>query len=248
MLERSVDVRKKRSLKGYAWGTDAALPRILPFALFMAFLMLNSLLQGLGTLSPALAPVCDVLALWLYPVRIAAVLAALCYAWPAYRESTGRAFAHGGEIGLAIGMGGLVYVAWVRMEWPWAMQGSTTGYNPFQAGVGLGMFLAAIRLFGAVVVVPIMEELFWRSWLIRYLVSPQFISIRLGMFTPLSCLVTMVLFGLEHHLWLAGMMAGLIYNCLLYTTGRLWPCILAHAVTNLLLGLQVLLTGEWRWW
>jgi len=56
-----------------------------------------------------------------------------------------------------------------------------------------------------------------------------------------------VLFGLEHHLWLAGMMAGAVYTLLLYTTRRLWPCILAHAITNLMLGAHVLMTGEWRW-
>ncbi|MBI3392868.1 MAG: CPBP family intramembrane metalloprotease [Nitrospirae bacterium] len=43
-------------------------------------------------------------------------------------------------------------------------------------------------------------------------------------------------------------MAGVAYNLLLYRTGRLWPCILAHGVTNLLLAVHVLATGEWKWW
>jgi CAAX prenyl protease-like protein len=149
---------------------------------------------------------------------------------------------------MVIVVGVLVYVAWVRMDWSWAMQGQPTGYNPFQAGTGMGVVLAAIRIFGAGVVVPVMEELFWRSFLIRYLVTPTFTMVRLGTFTPLSFGATVVLFGLEHHLWLAGMLAGAAYNLLLYKTHRLWPCILAHAITNLLLGIHVLLTGEWHWW
>jgi CAAX prenyl protease-like protein len=93
-----------------------------------------------------------------------------------------------------------------------------------------------------------MEELFWRSFLLRYLIASPFTAVRLGTFTPLSFGATVILFGLEHHLWLAGMVAGVAYTLVLYTTHCLWPCILAHAITNLLLGIHVLLTGEWQWW
>ncbi len=112
----------------------------------------------------------------------------------------------------------------------------------------MGTVLASIRLFGAAVVVPIMEELFWRSFLIRWVINPDFEKVPIGTFTLASCAATVVLFGLEHQLWLAGMMAGAAYNVLLYKTGRLWPCILAHATTNFILGAHVLMTAEWRWW
>jgi len=152
----------------------------------------------------------------------------------------------------------VVYLAWVRMDWSWATLGQGAGYNPWQAGASVGALLAAVRLCGAAVVVPIMEELFWRSFLLRFIitlfpegktnVTPEFTSIPLGTFTPISFVVTVVLFGSEHTLWLAGMMAGVIYNLLLYKTHRLWPCVLAHGVTNLLLGVHVLITQEWHWW
>jgi CAAX prenyl protease-like protein len=170
------------------------------------------------------------------------------YFWPAYQELRDKVCASAGEALLVLVVGGLVYVAWVRMDWSWAMQGQPAGYNPFQAAAGAGIILAGIRIFGAAVVVPVMEELFWRSFLIRYLVTPTFTTVRLGTFTPVSCGVTIVLFGLEHHLWLAGMMAGAAYNLVLYKTRRLWPCILAHAITNLCLGIHVLVSGEWHWW
>jgi CAAX protease family protein len=60
--------------------------------------------------------------------------------------------------------------------------------------------------------------------------------------------VTLILFAVEHDRWLAGLMAGAAYTMLLYWTQRLWPCILAHGLTNLLLGVHVLLTHDWRYW
>jgi CAAX prenyl protease-like protein len=224
------------------------MPRILPFALFMGFIALEALLRWAAGLTSAADVSMAAVFLWLYPLRLAVVLAALVYLWPAYEELRDKVCLSFGEALLVLVVGGLVYVAWVRMDWPWAMQGQPTGYKPLQAGAAAGTLLASLRLIGAVVVVPIMEELFWRSFLIRYLVTPTFTTVRLGTFTLWSFGATVVLFGLEHHLWLAGMMAGAIYNLLLYKTRRLWPCILAHATTNLLLGMHVLVTGEWHWW
>jgi len=134
------------------------------------------------------------------------------------------------------------------MDFSWATQGQASGYNPFQAGAGFGLVLAGIRLLGASLVVPFMEEIFWRSFIIRYIISTDFRAVPIGKFTLASFLISVVLFGVEHHFWLAGMMAGAIYNLLLYKTGRIWPCILAHTVTNLALGVHVLITKEWIWW
>ena len=224
------------------------IPRILPFAAYLAFLALGGGIAWLSRTVPVLAPWSAVADLWLYPVKTAVVLGILAYYWRDFTELKGKAFADGKEVILALAIGLLVYVAWVRMDWPWAMQGNPEGYDPFKAGAGVGGLLAGVRIFGAAVVVPIMEEIFWRSFLIRYLISPRFETIRLGTFTPFSFFGTLVLFGLEHNLWLAGRMAGGGYTFLLYRTGRLWPCILAHATTNLVLGIHVLITSEWKWW
>ncbi|GIX46389.1 MAG: CAAX prenyl protease-related protein [Candidatus Tectimicrobiota bacterium] len=212
----------------------------------MAFLALEELLAWLGG-EQAVWPR-ERLSLWLYPVKTAAVLLALAGFWRRYDELRGRPWQDGGEALLTLAVGVGVYVAWVRMDWPWAVQGQPAGYDPFRAGATAGTVLAAIRLFGAAAVVPVMEELFWRSFLLRYLVSARFATVALGTFTWPSFLITVVLFGLEHHYWLAGLLAGVAYTLLLYRTRRLWPCVLAHALTNLLLGVHVLLTGEWHWW
>jgi len=214
-------------------------PRILPFAAYMAFIGISALL-----------PSATFLELWLYPIKIMVVLGLLIFFWASYHELQRPIVSNGEEATLAIGVGLVVYALWVRMDWPWAMQGeATAGYNPFQEGATVGLILAAIRVFGASVVVPVMEELFWRSFLIRWIINPDaFEKVPLGLFTLGSFAATVILFGLEHNLWLAGMMAGAIYNGLLYQTKRLWPCVIAHATTNLMLGIHVLLTQEWQWW
>ena len=188
------------------------------------------------------------LEVWIYPFKTLLVGGLLVLFWPRLYELKVPilvSWKEGLQI-LAVGM--LVYILWVRMDWPWAIQGELKGYDPFQVGLNLGWLLAGIRLFGASVVVPIMEELFWRSFLIRWIVNARFESVPFGTFTLGSFLVTVVLFGLEHNLWLAGMMAGAAYNLLFYWTRRLWPCVLAHALTNFVLGVHVLVTQEWRWW
>ena len=106
----------------------------------------------------------------------------------------------------------------------------------------------SIRLFGAVVIVPIMEELFWRSFLLRYLINTEFKQVTLGTFNWFSLVWTVLLFGQEHQRWLAGIGAGILYTLLLYRTKSLSACILAHAITNLALGIYVLLTGHWEYW
>jgi CAAX protease family protein len=224
------------------------IPRILPFAAYMTFLALAEGVAWLPQAVPALASWGPVVDLWLYPLKTTVVLVALAYFWPRYEELKGRTFGGVGEALFAVATGILVYLAWVRMDWSWAMQGAPAGYDPFRAGEGPGIALVVVRILGAALVVPVMEELFWRSFLLRYLINSRFETVRLGTVTPFSGLTTIVLFGVEHHLWLAGMLAGAVYTFVLYRTGRLWPCILAHAVTNLALGIHVLVTGEWQWW
>jgi len=63
-----------------------------------------------------------------------------------------------------------------------------------------------------------------------------------------ALLISSIVFGIEHGLWLAGIIAGLAYGWLYIRSGNLWLPIFAHAVTNLLLGAWVLATGQWHFW
>ena len=143
----------------------------------------------------------------------------------------------------------LVFVLWVNMDWDFATMGDLRGFDPFLNANASGRNLLIFsRLFGAALVVPVMEELFWRSFLLRYIVHTNFISVRIGTYTLSSLLIGSVLFGLEHNLVLAGIMAGIAYSLLLYWTKSIYQCILAHGVTNLALGIYVLQTGYWQFW
>ncbi|GJL54572.1 MAG: CAAX prenyl protease-related protein [Nitrospirales bacterium] len=221
-------------------------PRILPFAVYMGFIAFSSMLAMFlptGDQSQALE-------LWLYPVKVLVVGGLLVFFWSRFEELKSPMVENLTEGLSIVGIGVLVYVLWVRMDWSWAIQGEMIGYNPFafEHDRSVAMALVGGRLFGASIVVPVMEELFWRSFLIRWIIDNRFNVVPLGTFTLGSFAATVVLFGLEHNLWLAGMMAGALYNALLYRTRRLWPCILAHGLTNFMLGIHVLVTEEWQWW
>jgi CAAX prenyl protease-like protein len=106
-----------------------------------------------------------------------------------------------------------------------------------------------LRTAGATVVVPIVEELFWRGWLMRWLVTPKFREIPFGAFTPSAFWIVAVLFASEHgSYWEVGLAAGIVYNWWAVRTRSLADCILAHAVTNGILSAYVLLSGQWQYW
>ena len=135
------------------------------------------------------------------------------------------------------------------MDWGFATFGEIPGFNPgvYEDSAVRSMMILA-RLGGAVLVVPLMEEIFWRSFLIRYAIDSDFTRVALGRFTWFSFIVITILFGLEHHLFLAGMLAGALFNLVLYMTRSIMQCIVSHAVTNLALGIYVLQTGQWHFW
>ena len=198
--------------------------------------------QGMLTLEPSTL-------YYLYPVKAVAVALLLFAYRGAYHELSWGQLANLKLSAAAVLIGLLTFVIWIRTDWTIAVAGPPQGFDPglLPAGaVRLGM--TASRVAGAVLVVPLMEELFWRSFLLRYLVDPDFESVPLGRFSWFSFLTATLLFGLEHNLILAGMIAGAIYSALLYKTRSLSQCVLAHAVTNLALAGYVLYTGSWYFW
>ena len=109
------------------------------------------------------------------------------------------------------------------------------------------MFIVA-RVLGASIVVPPLEEVFYRSFLYRYVANHDFSSVPLGQFRPTPFLVAAVVFGFAHREWLAGILCGFAYQCLVCRKKRLGDAMTAHAVTNFLLGLWVAWKGAWNFW
>ena len=221
--------------------------RALPFALFMAFIALDEALQLAARWHWLSVP--QTVTYYLYPVKTVAVAGLLLKYRGIYQELRLRDLAQAKTTLAVVLIGLLTCVLWVSCDATLALAGAPRGFNPTLLPEGpVRLLMTATRVAGAVLVVPLMEELFWRSFLLRYLVDADFDSVPLGRFTWSSFLITTVLFGLEHHLVLAGMAAGAIYNVILYRTRSLAQCVLAHAVTNLALACYVLYTAKWYFW
>lgn len=150
----------------------------------------------------------------------------------------------------ALAAGLLVLFLWVVPEQLLPQLGSPPGFNPYSFGWPPRAVpgLIAIRLAGAALVVPVMEELFWRSFIMRYAINPDFRTVPLGTFTIFSFTATVLLFGLEHFRVIQGILAGIIYALLVIRQKTLKGSILAHATTNLGLGIYVLFTHNWLFW
>jgi CAAX prenyl protease-like protein len=216
----------------------AAWVRILPFAAYLFFIVAGDVLERLGVAASSL--------LWLYPLKIAAVALLLALFWRRYEEL--RPFRLSSTQALtALAIGVLVLVLWVSLDAGWMIIGSPSGFDPHRQG-RIDWLLVAIRIVGAALVVPVMEELFWRSFLMRWIVAPNFESVEPSQLGFKSFIITVLLFGFEHNLWLAGIVAGAAYSLLYMRHRTLWSPILAHAVTNGLLGLWVVRTGNWSYW
>jgi CAAX prenyl protease-like protein len=128
-----------------------------------------------------------------------------------------------------------------------SITGTLTSSMPAEArSDGLVLTLRIVR---AALLVPILEELFWRGWLPRFLDAKDFRTLPLGHFSTTSFVATVLLFAAEHGpFWEVGLLAGIVYNVWMQHTRSLGDLMLAHGLTNLLLGLFVLQTGRWEFW
>jgi CAAX prenyl protease-like protein len=100
-----------------------------------------------------------------------------------------------------------------------------------------------------VVIVPIVEELFWRAWLMRWAISPDFEKVPLGSYSAFAFWITAILFASEHGpYWDVGLITGIIYNAWMIRTKSVADCILMHAVTNGILSGYVIATAQWQYW
>ena len=165
----------------------------------------------------------------------------------------------------AVVTGVVVFVVWVGLD-PivptqqeiWVKLGlsrspaiPTPVWNPFvQFGslTALGWFFVTVRVLGSSLVVPPLEEVFYRSFLYRWIARPDFASVPLGQFAWKPFLFTALIFGFAHNEWLAGILCAATYQGLVCRRKRLGDAITAHAITNFLLGVWVVCRGAWHFW
>jgi uncharacterized protein len=171
------------------------------------------------------------------------VAGTLIYFWKFYNQEIKFSFSW-----LAVISGVIVFFIWVLPEghYPQLMHSE---FNPYKQASGYGVyFVITFRMIGATLVVPLMEELFWRSFALRFAIQSDFKSVPLGQFSWFSFILISILFGFEHERWLVGIFAGMIYSGLLYRNKNLFDPILSHAITNFLLGIYVVSTQQWSFW
>lgn len=226
--------------------TDTNLAYCLPFVIFAALFAGVWLLDGrFGEDAP----------IWLrepaflvYPLQTVATGAALlyfrrCYALPRLTLMT---------TGLALAAAALVFVVWLAPFYVFKQPERLEGFNPrvLAENPAFFWFTMIMRFVRLVIVVPLMEEIFWRGWLQRRLIEEDVDEVPIGKFTWLSYGGVALFFGLAHwpaDFWPA-VVTGLIWNALIIRTRSITCCALSHAVINLALGIWILCTGQWGYW
>jgi CAAX prenyl protease-like protein len=148
--------------------------------------------------------------------------------------------------GMAILLGTIIFALWIGLEGRFpTIYSSNIHYDPTNFTREVMMLLILIRLLGSVLVAPIIEELFIRSFLMRYIIDPDWEKVPIGIYTFSSFLIVTLFFGFSHFRWLPGVITAALLNLLLYKKKNIIPCIVAHASANLFLLIYVVHTNSW---
>lgn len=214
--------------------------RVLPFAVFIVLLVLRAVWPQEG-------PLAAVDTRWLYALQAGGAALLLAYGWRSYCELSAPPSWRQAVLGLVVGVA--VWWLWTTLDAPWMRTTSEAApFRPVDEDGRLIWGLLAVRALGAVLVVPLIEELFWRGWLMRWLEHHDFLAVEPQRIGLRAIVLSNVLFALAHHEWFVAALAGLAYSWLYRRTGSLWCAVLAHAVTNGLLAVWVVLGGHWAYW
>jgi CAAX prenyl protease-like protein len=213
-------------------GWPAAL-RVAPFVIFVL------ITAGQGKLGPESA-------YWLYLIKTVLGAAMIFVLRPLIAEMR---WAFSWEA-VVVGVG--IFAVWVGLDpfYPKMFSAAATGnpHQQFGENSGLAWFFIAVHIVGMTIVVPPIEEIFYRSFLYRYLAKPDFMSVPLNRFVPIPFIVTAAVFGISHNEWLAGIICGAAYQWLVLRKNRLGDAMTAHAITNFLLGAWIVWKGAWNFW
>ncbi len=218
--------------------SSTSLRYIAPFVIFLALITLGAIPPFNSTLAA------------LFRLVLLAVVCVVC--WPP-------------ELSIApryplttIAIGAAVFVLWIAPDLAFPGYRKTILFSNAIVGhlhSSLGAealqnpWMLSWRTLRAIVIVPVVEELFWRGWLMRWLINADFQKVPLGAYTPFSFWITAILFASEHGpYWDVGLITGLIYNAWMIRTKSVSSCILMHAVTNAVLSAYVISYAQWQYW
>jgi len=188
----------------------------------------------------------------LHPIRFVIVLAVIVLvSWPFLSLKPSHTLG-------SIGIGVAVFLIWIAPDLlfgyrhHWLFENALLGKATSSLAPALrhDYFFLTIRVLSSMALVPILEELFWRGWLMRWLINNRdFLKVPLGTYQAAAFWIVAVLFASEHGVyWEVGLLAGIVYNWWIIHTKNLADCILAHAITNGILAVYVLSSGQWQYW
>jgi uncharacterized protein len=190
---------------------------------------------------------------WFYLAKTLVGIWLVWAMWPAVKEMRWTFSVEA----VLVGVG--VIIVWIALDpfYPKLDQlfGSKPGppklWNPheqFGAGSALAWTIIIARILGSTLIVPPIEESFFRSFIYRYIVQKNFEHVPLKSFHLGAFLITSILFGFIHREWLAGILCGMAYQWLVLRKGHLGDAMTAHAISNFLLGAWVVYKGAWEFW
>jgi len=211
--------------------------RFLPFLIFVVITFFGGTMGGSGMF-------------WLYAVKVV-VGAWMVWEMRAFVPEMRWSFSW-----QAVVVGIVIFVAWVGLD-PFYPKNhllfkdtKESIWNPFThfgEGSGIAWALIVIRIFGMTIVVPPIEETFYRSLVYRYIVKYDFTKVAMNHFDGVALVLCALLFGFSHFQWLPGIMCGMAYQWLAIRKGDLGDAMTAHAITNFLLGVYVVWQGGEAW-
>jgi uncharacterized protein len=225
------------------------LVRVIPFAAFVALTMIQGRLG-------------DTAQYWIYALKTA-IAAWLLWLLRPYIKEMKWSFSWE-----AVAAGVMVFAAWVGLDghYPTLAQIAAwmglDGYLPMPAprvdsfnpgrtyGVGSmpALIFIAVRFIGASLVVPPLEEVFYRSFIYRYLIQPDFLKFPLGRLDWRAFLIVGAAFGLSHYEWLPGILCAFAFQGLVCRKDRLGDAITAHSIANFLLAFWVIARQAYYFW
>lgn len=186
---------------------------------------------------------------WLYVASMLCVALLLAAYWRRYAELSRQQWPAWQEAAYAVGAGVGVFALWIMLDEPWMRIGAPLAiFRPVNAQGELIWSLLLIYWLSSVLVIPLMEELFWRSFLMRWLQASAFETLALHQVGARAVVLSAVMCMLTQTLWLGAIVGAMVYAWLYIRSGKLWLAVIAHAVTNGLFGGWVVITGNWAYW
>ncbi len=213
----------------------------IPMAAFLGGMAVVSFLRMIGGAFWLNAP-----QYWLYPIQT--LVCASLLLW--FRREYGFRLPRNVIFTIAVGV--VVFLLWIAPQAFLGFAPRTDGFDPGIFGTNSSVYWAILlfRFLRLVVVVPLVEEIFWRGFLLRYFINERFATVPFGSFSWFSFAAVTIGFTLVHLTadWPAAAITGALYNLVAFRTKSLTSCILAHSVTNVLLGLWIMQSRQWGFW